>query len=94
MVKIQDPELSSTKRKKVLVPKPKEVVHKETDVSLSNKESIIFRYPPKSKLQQRQSSLVPYKILKGLTLLVTKLDAMKILSPLIKGSNIQIKSLK
>ena len=67
VVKIQYPESSSTKGKKMVISKSKDVAHKKTDLSLSNNESVIFQYLPKSRLEQGQSSRVSHEILKELT---------------------------
>ncbi|XP_027155976.1 uncharacterized protein LOC113756536 [Coffea eugenioides] len=86
--KIQNPKSPSAKGEKVKNSKSKEEVHEETDVSLPNNESVVFRYPPKSRMEQGQSPAIQHETLKGLTLPVVHLDTKKMSFPPLKRSNL------
>ena len=74
-----------------MIPKSKEEIYEETDVSLPNNESVVFRYPSKSRVKQGQSPAIQHETLKGLTLPVCNLDAKKVSFPSLKRSNLFIK---
>ncbi|XP_071924992.1 uncharacterized protein [Coffea arabica] len=85
--KIQNPESPNAKGEKVMTSKSKEEVHEETDISLPNNESVVFRCPPKSRMEQGQSPAIQHETLKDLTLPVAHLDTKKASSSQLKRSN-------
>ncbi|XP_027122222.1 uncharacterized protein [Coffea arabica] len=89
--KIQNPKSPSAKGEKAINSKSKEEVHEETDVSFPNNESVVFRYPPKSRMEQGQSPVIQHEPLKGLTLPVVHLDTKKASFPPLKRSNLLTK---
>ncbi|XP_071932994.1 uncharacterized protein [Coffea arabica] len=85
--KIQNPESPNAKGEKVMTSKSKEEVHEETDVSLPNNESVVFRCPPKSRVEHGQSPAIQHETLKDLTLPITHLDTKRASSSQLKMSN-------